>query len=94
MNNLFYCNFERFVLIYAWVMELKLTKQEEAAFRAAGEPRRAPDYTDALLRLRRTLAPEQDALLLQLLDDFAGLVRYERRWYFRKEYHAAKKETL
>ena len=73
---------------------LKLTKQEEAAFRAAGEPRRAPDYTDALLRLRRTLAPEQDALLLQLLDDFAGLVRYERRWYFRKEYHAAKKETL
>ena len=75
-------------------MQMKLTKTEETAFRAAGEPRREPDCTDALLRLRRTLAPEQDALLLQLLEDFAVLVRYERRWYFRKGYHAAKKETL
>ena len=94
MNNLFYCIIERFVLNYIRVMPMKLTNREEIALRAAGEPRREPDYMDALLRLRKTLTPEQDALLLQLLDDFAGLVRYERRWYFRKGYRAAKKETL
>lgn len=72
---------------------MTLTKQEEAAFRAAGEPRSEPDYTEAALRLRQTLSPQQEPLFIQTLDAVGALIRFERRWYFRKGYRAAKKET-
>ena len=74
-------------------MQMKLSKREEAAFLSAGEPRTEPDYGAALTRLRQTLTPEQDRALMPLLEAFAALVRYERRWYFHKGYRAAKKET-
>ena len=74
-------------------MKVKLTKREEEAFRAVGEPREEPDYADAALRLMRTLTPGQADQLSLLLDGFGELVRYERRWYFHKGYRAAKKET-
>ena len=76
------------------VMKMKLSKREEAAFLAAGEPRTEPDdYTDAADRLRRTLPPPQREQLTELLLAFGELVRFERRWYFHKGYQAAKKET-
>ena len=74
-------------------MKMKLSKREEAAFRAAGEPRSEPDYAAELSRLQQTLTPEQDRAMMPLLEAFAALVRYERRWYFHKGYLAAKKET-
>ena len=74
-------------------MKMKLSKREEAAFRAAGEPRSEPDYYAELSRLRQTLTSEQDKALLPLLEAFGALVRHERRWYFHKGYLAAKKET-
>ena len=70
-----------------------MTKQEERAFDTAGEPRREPDYMGAAQRLMSTLLPQQKELLFILLDAFGELVRFERRWYFRKGYRAAKKET-
>lgn len=94
MNRLFYCNIEQIVLNYVWrVMNVKLTKREEMAFQSAGEPQEEPDYTDAMLRLMRTLTPGQADQLSLLLDGFGELVRYERRWYFHKGYRAAKEET-
>ena len=74
-------------------MVLKLTKKEESAFLAAGEPRDEPDYAAALRHLQQMLSPEQDAALSALLEIFGALVRYERRWYFHKGYRAGKKET-
>ena len=71
-------------------MKMKLSKTEEAAFRAAGEPRTEPDYSAELHRLRQTLTPEQDRALMPLLEAFGALVRYERRWYFQKGYRSAK----
>lgn len=72
---------------------MALTEREEAAFRAAGEPKEEPEYMHAARQLRETLTPEQEEQLLDLLEAFGELVRYERRWYFRKGYRAAKKET-
>ncbi len=70
-----------------------MTKQEERAFGTAGEPRKEPDYMGAAQRLMSTLSPQQAEQLFVLLDAFGELIRYERRWYFRKGYRAAKKET-
>jgi len=72
---------------------MKQTKREEMAFYAAGEPRSEPDYGAALTRLQAALSPEQERLLLPLLEAFGKLVQYERRWYFHKGYIAGKKET-
>ena len=74
-------------------MHMKLTKREENALRAAGEPRGEPDYMRAAQKLMRTLTPEQAEQLALALEEFGALVRYERRWYFHKGYRAAKKET-
>ena len=75
-------------------MTMKLTKKEDAAFCAAGEPRTEPvHYMAYAQRLHRTLTPEQNLLLIELLDGFGDLVRYERRWYFHKGYLAAKRDA-
>ena len=74
-------------------MQMKLSRREEAAFFAVGEPRSEPDYAAELSRLRETMTPAQDRALMALLEAFSALVRHERRWYFHKGYLAAKKET-
>ena len=62
-------------------MVLKLTKKEESAFLAAGEPRDEPDYAAALRHLQQMLSPEQDAALSALLEprdepDYAAALRH------------------
>ena len=72
-------------------MIMKLSKAEEAAFLAAGEPRSEPDYSEELSALMDSLTPEQERLLLSLTDAFSNTVRYERRWYFHRGWLAAKR---
>ncbi len=74
-------------------MLMKLSKDEESAFLAAGEPREEPDYMAAARALLQTLPPPQAEQLAAILSDFGELVRFERRWYFHRGYQAAKKET-
>ena len=74
-------------------MKVKMSKAEEAAFYAAGEPREEPSYAPEQTRLEQVLTEDQKWLLLALLTAFAKLVQYERRWYFHKGWLAAKREA-
>ena len=65
----------------------------EAAYLEAGEPTEEPDYTQQALRLYAALPPEQQAGLTEILEQLGALVRYERRWYYRRGWTDAKRET-
>ncbi len=74
---------------------MKFTKNEKAAFNAAGEPRSEPDYSAEISRLlSQKLTPEQEDAVLALLLAFGSTVQYERRWYFYKGWLAGKREAL